>query len=163
MHGTVSENAPTQTSTKNEGGSTTSGNAPANTAIKSSLREMSFEQGEKALSPVVTDPPVQALDGNLTTETTPVVTTGDVETNTGEVTTGNASTTLTEPTTDTKGTTASTPPGDDKANTKPDEKVPQKTEKQQVEELHKQTVEALLNQVNLHIQIIIFLLIQMLK
>ena len=146
MHGTVSENAPTQTSTKNEGGSTTSGNAPTNTAIKSSLREMSFEQGEKALSPVVTDPPVQALDGNLTTETTPVVTTGEVE-NTGEVTTGNASTTLTEPTTDTKGTTASTPPGDDKANTKPDEKVPQKTEKQQVEELHKQTVEALVERI----------------
>ncbi len=150
MHGTVSENAPNQTTSKNEGGATTSGNAPSNTgntAIKSSLREMSFEQGEKALSPVVTDPPVQALDGNLTTETTPVVTTGDVETNTGEVTTGNASTTLVEPTNDTKGTTASTPPADDKANPKTDPPAEPKTEKQQVEELHKQTVESLVERI----------------
>ena len=122
MHGTLTETPTTTRTTESTSGTTQSGGG--GNPVKSSLREMSYADGEKALSPVV-DTPVQVAP---TTEVT-----GEGE---GEVTMSGAGTATTEAATDDPSKAqsgANPPPGNND----------KKTEVEQVAELHEQTVEAL--------------------
>lgn len=126
MHETLNE---TPTTRNHDSGSTTSSNTSTSTSnnpVKNGLREMTFEQGEKALSPVV-DGPVQVKQGETNTE----VTGGD-----GEVTTSGAGTAIVDNNDPTK-TQNGAPPEDGKGG------KGKKTEVEQVAEVHGQTVDAL--------------------
>lgn len=132
MHGTLTENQTTRT---NENSSSSSSTATSNTSgtnnpVKSSLREMNYADGEKALSPVV-DSPVQLKQDDP--QTTAVV--GDGE---GEVvTTSGTGTAITETDDPTKVQNGANPPDDGKKK---------KTEVEEVAELHTQTIDSLVQQ-----------------
>lgn len=122
MHETLNE---TPTTRSHESGSSSSSTTTSNNPAKNGLREMTFEQGEKALSPVV-DTPAPVKQGETNGEVV-----GD-----GEVTTSGAGTAIVDNNDPTK-TQNGAPPDDGKKG------KPQKTEVEQVADVHGQTVDAL--------------------
>ncbi|HRE90928.1 MAG TPA: hypothetical protein PK095_17525, partial [Myxococcota bacterium] len=122
MHETL---PPTSTRSSETSSSSSSSSTSQNNPVKSSLREMSYSDGEKALSPGV-EAPVQLKQGETNTELG-----GD-----GEVTTSGAGTAIVDNNDPTK-TQNGAPPDEGKG------KAPQKTEVEQVADVHGQTVDAL--------------------